>query len=70
VHELDDPRAVAEEFAREHHLETRLPGGKETVDKIVYYFECQYLERKREREKRRAGRRERNMRQSMMGEMG
>jgi hypothetical protein len=59
VHEMDDPRVVAEQFAREHDLEARLPGGRATVDKIVYYFESQYVERRREREKRRAERRER-----------
>jgi hypothetical protein len=59
VHEMDDPRVIAEQFAKEHDLETRLPGGKATVEKIVYYFESQYVERRREREKRRAERRER-----------
>ena len=57
VHENDDPRSVAEEFAREHNLETRLPGGRGTVEKIVQYFESQFVERKEQREKRRAERR-------------
>ena len=57
VHELDNPRAVAEGFAREHFLESRLPGGKVTVDKIIGYFEAQFADRKAEREKRRAERR-------------
>jgi hypothetical protein len=66
---MDDPRAIAEHFAREHDLETRLPGGKATVDKIVYYFESQYVERRREREKRRAERKEK-MRGFLIGEQG
>jgi hypothetical protein len=56
---LDDPRFVAEQFVKEHDLETRLPGGKGTVEGLVRYFEEQFSERKREREKRRAERRER-----------
>jgi hypothetical protein len=56
---LDNPRAVAESFAKEHNLESRLPGGRFTVDKIVGYFETQFADRKAEREKRRAERRER-----------
>lgn len=59
VHELDDPRFVAEHFVRKHDLETRLPGGKGTVERLVEYFEQQFDERKREREKRRTERRER-----------
>jgi len=59
VHELDNPRAIAESFAREYNLESRLPGGKATVDKIIGYFETQFADRKAEREKRRAERRER-----------
>ena len=59
VHELDNPRAVAESFAKEHNLESRLPGGRFTVDKIIGYFETQFADRKAEREKRRAERRER-----------
>ena len=59
VHELDNPRAVAESFAEEHNLESRLPGGKVMVEKIIGYFETQFADRKAEREKRRAERRER-----------
>jgi hypothetical protein len=59
VHELDDPRAVAEQFAIRHDLENRIPGGKGMVEKIVAYFETQFIDRKSEREKRRAERRER-----------
>jgi hypothetical protein len=66
VHEMDDPRTIAEDFARQHDLETRLPGGKATVDRIVYYFESQYVERRREREKRRAERKEK-MKGVLMG---
>lgn len=58
VHELDDPRIVADRFAKDHNLEKRLPGGKATVEKIINYFEAQFTERKSEREKRRAERRQ------------
>jgi len=54
---MDDPRAVAAEFCKEHDLEGRLPDGKVTVEKIMRYFEKQFIERKMEREKRRAERR-------------
>jgi hypothetical protein len=57
VHELDDPRAIAEKFAIQHDLENRLPGGKQVVDRIIGYFEVQFAERKSDREKRRAERR-------------
>ena len=67
VHELDNPRLIAEQFVMEHDLETRLPGGKGTVEKIVRYFETQFAERKAEREKRRAERKER-MKSALMGE--
>jgi hypothetical protein len=50
---------IAEAFARDHDLESRLPGGKFTVEKIIGYFETQFEDRKAEREKRRAERRER-----------
>jgi len=63
VHENDDPRGVAETFAREHDLEARLPGGRGTVEKIVQYFEAQFIERKEQREKRRAERREKLIKQ-------
>jgi hypothetical protein len=59
VHELDNPRAVVEQFAIQHDLENRIPGGKGTVEKIVDYFEAQFIDRKSEKEKRRAERRER-----------
>ena len=59
VHELDNPRAVAEKFVKDNDIEKRLPGGKGTVEKIIAYFETQFAERKREREKRRNERRER-----------
>jgi hypothetical protein len=61
VHELDNPREVAEQFAREHDLQNRLPGGQTTVAEIVGYFESQFAERKKERERKRAERRERSM---------
>jgi hypothetical protein len=63
VYEMDDPRAVAAEFCKEHDLEGRLPDGKVTVEKIVRYFEKQFVERKMEREKRRAERRAKAMEQ-------
>jgi hypothetical protein len=63
VHENDDPRGVAETFAKEHDLESRLPGGRGTVEKIVQYFETQFIERKEQREKRRSERREKLMKQ-------
>ena len=59
IYELDNPRIIAEQFAREHDLESRLPDGKAVVEKIIGYFEAQFVERKAEREKRRAERRER-----------
>ena len=67
VHELDNPRLIAEQFVKEHDLETRLPGGKGTVQRIINYFERQFAERKAEREKRRAERRER-MKSALTGE--
>ena len=67
VHELDNPRVVAEQFAKEHNLETRLQGGNVTVEKIIGYFETQFAERKNERGKRRAERRER-MKSALTGE--
>ena len=60
VYETDNPTIVAREFARKHDFENRLPGGKGTVNKIVSYFENQFVERKQEREKRRAERRMKN----------
>jgi hypothetical protein len=62
VYESDNPTIVAREFAQKHDFESRLPGGKDTVEKIVVYFESQFAERKREREKRRA---ERKMKSSL-----
>lgn len=56
VYDNDNPTVVAREFAQKHDFESRLPGGKDTVDKIVSYFENQFAARKKEREKRRAER--------------
>ena len=60
VYETDNPTVVAREFVRKHDFESQLPGGKDTVNKIVSCFENQFAERKQEREKRRAERRMKN----------
>ena len=59
LHERDDPEKVAEEFAKERSLETRREGGKRDVEKLVAFFKTEFAKAAKEREEKRAARRER-----------
>ena len=59
LNERDDPEKVAQEFARERSLETRREGGKRDVEKLVEFFKTEFAKAAKEREEKRAARRER-----------